>query len=480
MTSIVQQRTSPVKVGIVIFFMIFMVLLSSIEVQAVTLDNDGSEKENPYGDTGIAKSFQDAEYYDCYIPYGLTCKDIGGYATGAIWAAYSQYDAPMAESMQNTHVGTFVNYENDMLGRNSTLSAAFSGMNAYKEDDTGMQIVEDTNGTQYYIAAFPGFMFNTSTAGTNGFASYSSEAWGTAIDIILTDGTVIHFAMGDSVAPQHSNGGIENPQYFDVIYENAPLNFPQYKHLFQAQSGHSVEVWGRSGCSQAFMDKYNIGDGEGQNKIAIARIFNTKVSANPARSSGVDEKVSYSLGEVTIGSGGGGSSEEDGTGEDSMGNIISSEWDLIGMTQFNKQLAEMQGKTELMGREDLSTGEQYSVATVKENLEYEKQANVIDTARISVVFIGLCLVFYAVMLLVAFLFDYSNSFFDVSLVRYMTFGYLEYSDDELARGQRGKASTKRLLCLVVTILVIGCLFISGGVLQAIMQIIVNIYDRIGQ
>lgn len=464
-------------VGALLFLLltVCILFLSPITAHAVTLDNDGSEKENPYGDTGLAKSFE-AEYYDCYMPYGLTLKEIGGYATGAIWAAYQQYNAPMAESMQNAHVGTFVNYENDLLGRNSTLSRAFSGMNAYKESDTGMQIVEDSNGTQYYISAFPGFMFYNSTAGTNGFPSYSSEAWGTAVDIILTDGTVIHFAMGDSVAPQHSNGGIENPQYFDVIYENAPLTMPQYKHLYQAQSGHSVEVWGTSGCSQAFMDKYNIGDGEDQNKIAVARIYNKKVGDNPERASGVSEEVSYSLGDVTIGSGGG-EDGDDGTGEDSMGNVITSEWDLVGMTHLKSKLAEQQSQIELKSREDLSTGEQYSVATVKENLEYEHQASAIDTVRVSVVFVGLCLVFYSVMLLVCYLFDKSNSFIEISLVKFITFGYLEYTDDELAKGQQGKASSKRLLVLVVIIMIIGCLFISGGVLQAVMQVMINIHDK---
>lgn len=453
---------------------VFVTLFNSkLDVYAITLDNDGSEKENPYGDTGIPKSFSNAEYYDCYIPYNVTCKEIGGYATGAIWSAYEQYNAPMSESMQNSHVGTFINYENDLLGSNSTLSSAFSGMNAYKEESTGMQIVEDANGTQYYISAFPGFLFYNDTAGSNGFSSYSSSAWGTAVDLILTDGTVIHFAMGDSVAPQHSNGGIENPQYFDVIYDNAPLNMPQYIHLFQAQSGHTVEVWGRSGCSQAFMDKYNIGDGEGKNKVAVARVYNTKVSANPSRSSGVGKEVSYSLGDVTIGSG------EDGTGTNSMGETIKSEWELVGMEHLKSQIADQQNNINLMSRDDLSTGEAYSVATVGENIVLLKEANVIDTARIAVVFIGLCLVFYAVMLLVAYLFDYSNSFLEISLVKVLTFGYLEYSDDELAKNERGKASSKRLLFLVVFLIIIGCLFISGGVLRTVMELMMNIYDKIG-
>ena len=459
------------KKSILLFFCTLLILCTySIDAYAVTIDNDGTEKENPYGDSGIGKSFQDAEYYDCYMPYNLTPNDIGGYATGAIWAAYQQYNAPMSESARSTKITGFINYENNLLGNNSTLSAAFRGMDWSYEDSTGMSIVKDANGTQYYISAFPGFLFYNSTAGSGGFPSYSSAAWGTAVDMILTDGTVIHFAMGDSIAPPHSNGGIENPQYFDVIYRNAPLNMPQYKHLFQAQAGQTIEVWGKSGCNRAFMQKYNIGTGEGQNRVAIARIYNVKVSSNPTRSSGINGDVSYSLGDVTIGSG-------DSTGTDSTGNTIVSEWELVGMAGRKSTLANEQVSIELKSRGDLSSGEAYSVATVGENLALMREANLVDTARIAVVFIGLCLVFYAVMLLVAYLFDYSNSFLEVSLVKFLTFGYLEYTDDEIAKHEKGKASSKRLLFLVVILIIIGCLFVSGGVLQKVMEIIMNVYEK---
>lgn len=458
-----------IKSGMLLSLFLCTLLFNSISVSAVTLDNNGEEKDNPYGDSGLDKSFSEAEYYDCYLPYGVTLKDIGGYATGAIWAAYDQYNAPMSESMQNSHVGTFVNYENDLLGSNSTLSAAFQGMDWSYESETGMSIVKDDNGTQYYISAFPGFFFYNSAAGSNGFPEYSSTAWGTAVDIILTDGTVIHFAMGDSVAPQHSNGGIDNPVYFDVIYENAPMNMPQYLHLFQAQSGHSVEVWGRSGCSQAFMDKYNIGDGEDQNKIAIARVYNTKVSDNPTRSQGLNGDVSYSLGDVEISS--------SSTGTDSMGNQIVSEWELVGMEGLKNRIGDSQTSIELKSRDSLSLGEGYSTQVIGDNIALANQANVLTTARVAVVFVGLCMVFYAVILLLAYMFDRVNSFIDISLVKIATFGYLEYTDEDLGGRQVGKASSGRLIFLACSLMVIGCLFVSGGVIPFIMQIVFNLLEK---
>lgn len=458
-----------IKSSILLSVLFCTLFVNSISVSAVTLDNNGDEKENPYGDSGLDKSFSEAEYYDCYMPYGVTLKEIGGYATGAIWAAYDQYNAPMSESMQNSHVGTFVNYENDLLGSNSTLSSAFQGMDWSYESETGMSIVTDNNGTQYYISAFPGFFFYNSAAGSNGFPEYSSSAWGTAVDIILTDGTVIHFAMGDSVAPQHSNGGIDNPVYFDVIYENAPMNMSQYLHLFQAQSGHSVEVWGRSGCSQAFMDKYNIGDGEDQNKIAIARVYNTKVSDNPTRSQGLNGDVSYSLGDVDISS--------SSTGTDSMGNQIVSEWELVGMKGLKNRIGDSQTSIELKSRDSLSLGEGYSTQVIGDNIALANQANVLTTARVAVVFIGLCMVFYAVVLLLTYMFDRVNSFIDISLVKIATFGYLEYTDEDLGGRQVGKASSGRIIFLTCSLMVIGCLFVSGGVIPFIMQIVFNLLEK---
>lgn len=165
-------------------------------------------------------------------------------------------------------------------------------------------------------------------------------------------------------------------------------------------------------------------------------------------------------------------SEDSGT---SLG--LPAEWDLVGMQNLRSKLAEEQRSISLMSRENLSTGEQYSVATVKENLALIKESKTIDTVRVAVVFVGLCLVFYAVMLFVAYLFDYSNSFLEISLVKVLTFGYLEYTDDEIAKHEKGRASSGRLIFLVVVLIIIGCLFISGGVLQKVMEVVMNIHEN---
>ena len=45
-------------------------------------DNNGEAMDSPAGDSGIPSSFDDCSYYDCYIPYKLVPRDIGGWCTG--------------------------------------------------------------------------------------------------------------------------------------------------------------------------------------------------------------------------------------------------------------------------------------------------------------------------------------------------------------------------------------------------------------
>lgn len=472
----VLKAKSIVLKRIILFTLFFIALFivynyNSIEVHAdaVTIDNDGKSRENPYGDSGLSKSFE-ADYYDCYVPYNLTPLDIGGWSQGSSNASSSTYNSPMSEDAKSRKITAFVNWENDLS------SNFFGSATKSYEESTGMTIYTDGNGTKYYVTAIQNFFYNNSTAGTNGFPGFSIANRGQIFDVILTDGTCIHFVVGDANAIQHTNAGSDdNESSFDVTYDFTELLIPQYKHIFQAQSGNTLEVWGKtSNATSKFSEKYNIGNGDDQNRVAYYRMYNAFIKNNPQRSSGVSGDVSYSYGDVSISGAGDG---ENAT--DSMGNVITSEWDLVGMGGLKNKIGDNQTKVNFMSRDNLSVGEAYSVATVGENIALLKEANVIDTVRVSVVFVGLCLVFYSVLLLVAYLFDYTNSFLEISLVKIITFGYLEYSDDELAKNERGKASSKRLLFLVVFLIIIGCLFISGGVLRAVMEIMMNIHDKIG-
>ena len=447
---------------------------SSVYAKSATINNDGTAMDNPYGDSGLDKSFSDLEYYDCFVPYNLTPEDIGGYSVGAVWYKYAQYNAPMSTQARSQKVTSYVNWENDIMNPAtgfSTLRNLFSSVSHYYEADTGMSILTDKNGTNYYVTAVPGFFFYNSSAGTNGFSSYSSSAWGTLIDVILTDGTVIHFVMGDSVAPQHSNGGIPNPAYFDVIYKNSELKLSQYKHLFHAQSGHAIEVWGKSGCSQKFMEKYNIGSGDGNNKIALYRVYNAKIFDNPSRSSGVGGDVSYSYGNVTIGSNGGKSDT------DSTGSKIVSEYDLVGMSRDT--FLDGFNDIRLPTYDDLGSGEQYSLVTIKNNILENRSISIYDKVRVFTVFVGLAVIVYSVLLLFALVFDSVNNIVDIELLAILTLGRLRYSEEGFKMRKSGFVDKKTLIKLSLITMSVGFLVVSGSVYNWVLDIYYNISNIMG-
>lgn len=437
----------------------------SVYADKVTLDNDGKEKSNPYGDCGLEKSF-DADYYDCYVPYNLTCGEIGGYSTGASNSISSSYTA-MSEETQKKKVTYFTNYEGDMN------FSYFGDAKKGYDEETGMTTYTDKNGTVFYATAIQHFFYNNSTVGTNGFPGWSMENRGQLVDVILSDGTCIHFVVGDANAIQHTNAGGDDSQgHFDVTFSFADLKLKQYPHLFAAHAGNTLEVWGKSGCAPAFSKKYNIGNGDDNARVAYYRLYNAFIKDSPKRMEGVPEDVSFSYGDVEIQGG-----SNDGENTDSMGNtILPTEFELVGMSKFENEIADNAQAVELARRDDLSIVEQYSVATVGEDLAIQNRALSIDNARVAVVFVGMCLIFYGVLLGLCTLFDKANAFIDISLVKVVSFGLLTYSEEEHTKGKKGYANSGRIIFVIATVEIVGCLLVSGGVLPFMMDIINSVID----
>lgn len=449
-----------------LLMMVVLVLcFNTIQVSAdtVTFDNDGKERENPYGDSKLKKSFN-ADYYDCYVPYNLTALDIGGWSQGSSNAISSVYKSPMSENAKKRKISAYVNYEGDKYSR--YFGSATKGYDA----ETGMTTYTDANGTVYYVTAIQHFFYNNSSAGQNGFPGFSIVNRGQIFDIILTDGTCIHFVVGDANAIQHTNAGADdNEGGFDVTYNFTDLLIPQYKHLFQAQAGNCLEVWGKSGAASGFSRKYNFGSGEGENRIAYYRMYNAFIKNNPERMDGVPSDVSYSYGNVSID--GSSSSNSNGQSADSTGKTILAEWDLVGMGKFKNSMSDGQKKVELATKDQLSIGQQYSVTAIGSDLEMQQKAFKIDNVRVAVVFIGMCMIFYGILLGICTLFDKVNNFIDISLVKIITFGLLTYSEESSVKGKKGYANSGRIVFVISTLLIIGCLLVSGGVLPFMMDVI---------
>lgn len=158
---------------------------------------------------------------------------------------------------------------------------------------------------------------------------------------------------------------------------------------------------------------------------------------------------------------------------------VSSELELVGMPRAIKSLSADRIEVEFATRDSLTVGEVYSVQLAGENIALHKQALTIDNARTAVVFLGLVMVFYAIFLLLAMVFDKVNSFIDMSMVGIITLGHLKYSEDELTKNQTGYASKSKILTVSIVLIVLGLLLISGGVIPFMMRIIEAITGLFG-
>lgn len=427
-----------------------------------TIDNDGKAMKNPYGDSKLPNSYKNLEYYDCYVPYELTPREIGGWADSSSNASSPVYSYPMPEAHKDFKISGYVNTE-------GTPGLWYFGNATASYDDTNSTVLTDAKGQKYYVSAIQNFFYNNSSA----FFPFSIENRGQLFDVILTDGTCIHMVVGDANAVQHTNAGNDSTEgRFDVTYNFTKLLIPQYKHLFQAQAGNCLEMWGRSGHTTLFSRKYNISTAAGTNKVAYYRMYNGKIADSPERASGVGKGVSFSYGNVGIkkGNNGDGDTSVSENNVDSMGRTILTEWDLKGMPKRSNLLTG-QSEIELPTVNDLSTGETYSVSAIRNNIEMSKKVITYDNARIALVFLGICLITYSMLLLMALMLDRTNAFFDVSFIALLSGGSMRFSDESGATRERGYVSTGRVLVVVAVIGLIGMLIVSGGVLPLMMELV---------
>lgn len=456
-------------------WILFLVCLSCLiwvhseNTYAVVINNNGLEMENPYGDSGIQSSYADIEYYDVFIPYKLTHAQIGGYATGYITNNHPDAYGPMAQStINNCNHAYFVNWEGDGL----QLSNAYSGGSTLEyEADTGAKMYKDANGNLYYVTAIQKYFYNASAA----YYAWGPDNRGNFIDVYLSDGTILHFVVGDANAHQHCNNLPSDtyPGDFDIAYTFAPLHMEQYRSMYQAQSGNMLEIWGRSGCASNVANKYNLGEGEDQNKIVMYRMYNSRLrDGAPTRTNG--KEVATRIDNFSIGS--------NASGGSSLNNVTSSgvsiipESSLTGMPGGSALLDDA-STVLLPDRNSLSTKEILSVEYIGTDLAENSEMISYENARILIVFIGMCFVLYAVLLILCMMFDKVNSFIEISLVKVISFGVLEYSDDEETRGMKGYTNTKKLMIVSLIVAIVGFFLISGGVLPFMMRIVYNVVSK---
>ena len=154
-----------------------------------------------------------------------------------------------------------------------------------------------------------------------------------------------------------------------------------------------------------------------------------------------------------------GSSNSDKVDADLGNDGLPKEWELVGMSK-RKYLYESQNKIELPnGDSGLSVKQRQHLASIKEDVTAVDGFNLIVFLRTLVAFVGILFFAWAIFLIVAYLFDRSNIFFEISLVSIMTMGSVTVMalDESDAR----RANTSLIARRVMLSLVIGYVLVAG-------------------
>lgn len=442
-----------------IILIIVCVLLHSTTVFA---NNDGQPHDDPYQDGGYSSSYDsNVKYYDCLIPYAISYADFGGIAAtdGYVTAdsSYSDYSFWCAMSKQEELVGTKIVGENchstDVL-KNTYLG--YNNLSKYDgasiSDIDGLCIAKDKNGAEYYIAATGAWTVKSNSNTDKGF-----KKTGQLFDVILTDGTAIHFVRGDAIGVGHSNGH-DNTGQDGIYYGRSDSKYPQYECMFHCQGGQVIEIWYKDWNSiSKFKEKYNIGSGKDNVQISCIRMYDADLGTAPKRvdGNGLDSKV--------------GSGDIKGSSKDKNGDGLISEWEIEGM--HKSPLSDDQQKVNFKSKDDLSTGEQYSLSQIAEGIDINSEVDALDLARKIVAFIGLVLVVYASIIFIAMIVDKTNTFIDIGVVKLVTFNLIDYRPNDIEITTGKYISTKKLVISTIIILCVGLLILSGSIFSGLSDFV---------
>lgn len=155
----------------------------------------------------------------------------------------------------------------------------------------------------------------------------------------------------------------------------------------------------------------------------------------------------------------GSSSSGDKVNADLGSDKLPKEWELVGMSK-RKYLYESQNKLDLPSSDSgLTVKQRQHLASIKEDVTAVDGFNLITFLRTLVAFVGILFFVWAIFLMVAYLFDRSNIFFEVSLVSILTFGSITVL--ALDETESRKVSASIIARRVILALVIGYVLVAG-------------------
>lgn len=478
------------KIGLIVFTLMFSV--NTVNVYAdnsYTISNDGNEKsiDEIYKDSGLPSSFSGAEYYDVAMPYNLSAFDVGGWC----YASYDSNYIYSEEKLKGYKITGSVACEGtySTIKRNSPtlMSDSFwDKMDAGHSTDseTGLEIIT-IDGVQFYIAAVQKFQYNYSKA-NDWFGGFTSSSNGYFFDVVLTDGTVIHFVKGDSNAERHTNGSTDGDGE-DKVFDSGnnsnrwwscrATKLAQYANIFGFSSCNSLEIWGDSTCVSKFTAKYNIGSKDDENRIAYYRLYNSNVETGITPVSNDVKSVSYKLGNVTL-----------ANGKKSTAGIDLAQTGKFAEGYFINVDSLLEVDLPFSSRDDLDEDQLVGVVDWKNNIDYGKEDSIIKYIRIFVMLFGILFLVWIVLIYLSYWFDRINNFVDIDLLPIITAGRLRISPEEhectfnpktFVKGQAQTVNHKVVIGICVIGLFFSVLTISGALYTILNMLVRKMLSLLG-
>lgn len=449
------------------------------------INNDGKvkDKKDIYCDSGIPSSFNDVKYYDVAVPYKLSCKDIGGFKSS------------MPSSIQEIKQGTGIQYEGnytkmlELVSYNDTWKKEVysvaskhwtSDLKGDKTEKTGngIEVIVDKNGTEYIATAVQPFFMSGNKNNGKDFPTCGIGAYGTIIDAIMTDGSIVHMIYADTNGNTKEGGG----NYRDVnCSDNSKVNYKQYQYLFSSSNGNNLEL--------VFGDKKSVGESvnavkganslmyNGKRSIAYYRVYNKKFKDAPKPATDAQKSLFTNVGNLNVVANG--ASDEDKKKAKENGGVVST--GMYSENEFVQDKAMNDIMVEFAKLSDLSDEENENLELWKGDLSKTKEENIlINGGRIVVMFAGIVFTIWMLLIYLAYWLDRVNNFIDIDFLPIITFKKLRISPTEeectfsvkdLAKGETRTINHKHVIGVCICGIVFGCLIITGMIFTIVSAVV---------
>lgn len=499
--------------------------------------NDGQPKNTAdecFQDSGLVSSFANVEYVDCAVPYAITYAQLGG-SYEKTMTDYHEWDNPsklgnvytfssnITSYFKDKNVGDKGNRENDysasiMAGCVRRLNNKYNGyydnvertlaktLSIQREAESGANYVE-VNGIRYYIAAIGSYFFQMA-ADTTGLSWVNNGEYrqGSIFDVILTDGKVFHFIMGDAIGEDHSVQDNKTVHFYKCTKvgnnhascSNAsnrhavsftPLIKPYYKGIVHASAGQILELWyggsdqgyNGTGVSKQPIFKY-LAENEGVH-IAYIRRYNLTVEnletvqLNTGVPKGASWKMIYGAGSQeaqALNMGGNAKAVRVGYSEQEL-----SSWVRLAESDLSEEL-DNANLDNLKGDELVSIYNWKTIVTDSNAPVYLK------VVRIVIQLIGVLMLLWSILLYAGYWLDTTNNLIDINIVGILTLGKLMSGIEEdsnynqpVESGKNTKVkivSHKNIMLICGVTILFAVLILTGTLYNLLTSLIYTILD----